>query len=284
MGKTERQNVRVENIVEYPTRLGSRCALLRELGYDAYSDTEEELIEVLTDSARRPERLGICLKDSRCRAFWEVFQEGRTPFVERDPIHLLEYRGRYWAVEGKHRVCLAKRAGIEVLEARVYLLEEDTMTMLKPEGKPGRYCFYFSCTMGSGSIEEVQGDVALLWVNHPGFSWRTFFGWAWLDVSMDTRGKWEEIIPGLRYRVSVGRKLERRLFFRLRKQFTVDSEVEIAPEHSKTKIWLLKVPAEDALGMRLHSGNLLQLGTVYRFGCWRQHHLKQLERIFPNLR
>lgn len=113
--------VNVADIAEFPTRLGSRCLLLKKLGLDAYFTTEEELLEALTESAGNSELLRICMESSRCSVFWEKFREGTTPFTEYDPIYLNEYNGRYWVVEEKHRVCLAKRAGIEKIEAFVYI-------------------------------------------------------------------------------------------------------------------------------------------------------------------
>lgn len=275
-GRAEKRIVRTRDIVEFPTALGSRCALLRELGLDAYTDTEEELLEALTGSAGRPEFLNVCLNESRCQAFAKAFREGTTPFADSDPILLYEYNNHYWTVEGKHRVCFAKRSGVEALEAVVYLLKEDTMSVLPPVGKPGHFRFRASYPQPFRrvSAEEINGEMAFLWVDHPDLFWDTFSGWVWLDVSQNTNGQWTEILPGFRYRVSTNMNQKGRICFWLKKLVTVHSEVEITPEHPKTKIWLLKAPAEYAFGLRPYTDGCLS--TVYRSGLWRRHHLRQL--------
>lgn len=279
---TEHCTVKVQDITEFPTELGTRCLLLQELGLNPYSETEEVLLEALTESAGRPSSLDICLGSSRCRKFFQVFQEGLTPFADRDPIRLLEYGGKYWAVEGKHRVCLAKRSGVEALEAEVYHLAEDSMPLLPPVGEPGRFSFRFSCIFGPRGAEEVSGETALLWVKHPGLLLGTFgFGhWVQLGPGRNTAGEWEEVLPGVHYRVSVEKKLERQAFFRRREVLTVESEVEIAPEHPKTKIWLLGLPAKGLMGLAAWNSGPPRLTTVYRRGCWRKHHARQLECMY----
>lgn len=148
------------DIAEYPTELGNRCLLLRESGLDPYWHTEEEIMVALMESTGKPECLHICQKSSRCSAFCEQYQKGVTPFIERDPICLLEYGGRYWASEGKHRVCLAKRAGIESIEAYVYSMVKDSYTPLPPIGTPGVYKF----RVVYNKRRRAYGEVAVLWI------------------------------------------------------------------------------------------------------------------------
>lgn len=100
--------VKVDSIKEFPTQLGSRCRLLRELGLNPYENTEEEIMEALIETAKESKYLDICMKSSRCSGFWEKFSAGETPFFKEDPIQLLKYRDTYWAVEGKQRVCWLK--------------------------------------------------------------------------------------------------------------------------------------------------------------------------------
>lgn len=281
MQKAELRVIRVIDIAEFPTELGNRCSLLPELGLSAYWNTEEELLEALTESARQPGALDICLRSSRCRRFYEAFREGRTPFGDKDPIRLLEYGGRYWVVEGKHRVCLAMRAGVENLEASVYYLEEDTESLLPHEGKPGRFRFCLSFFLGFGGPEEIRGSVAYLWVHSPPgtIPGRFDFRGAWLDAPQSTVGRWTELFPGLRYRVSANKELRKRGFFRRREQYFVESEVAIEPDHAKTKVWLMEASAAEVLGPQLAGPPSFR--TVYRFGCWRRGHLKQLSRMYP---
>jgi len=233
----------VADIAEIPTELGNKCLLLQELGFNAYRNTEEELFEALTESAQRPECLEICLKSSRCQKFLSAFEEGRTPFSERDPIRLLEHGGRYWVAEGKHRVCLAKRAGVESLEALVCHLKEDTESLLPREGEPGRY--QFRSSFNFGSLDGARGTMAYLWAHgHPDAVPRMFnFRGAWLDVSQDTEGSPVELFPGLQYRVLIRREHEKKGFFRRREQLVVEAEVLIE-SHPKTKIWLLEMPPQ----------------------------------------
>jgi hypothetical protein len=126
--------------------------------------------------------------------------------------------------------------------------------------------------------------VAYLWVKSPPgtIPGRFDFRETWLDTSQDTRGALVDLFPGLQYRILVNKGFERRGFFRRRKRFVVESEVVIQPDHPKTKIWLMEVSAVEILSTCLAGPPFFR--TAYRFGCWRQHHLRQLEHIFPNLR
>ncbi|HOV78803.1 MAG TPA: hypothetical protein PK728_01735 [Bacillota bacterium] len=280
--KSEIRIVKVSDIIEFPSELGSRCLLLQELGLSAYRNSEEEILEALVENAKRPESLDICLRYSRCRKFWEIFKKGETPFAERDPIRLLEYEGRFWVSEGKHRVCLAKRAGVKNLKAVVYRLKEDTESLLMPEGRPGHYCFSSSFGLNFRNPQGVRGTVAYLWVSSPpGMIAGAFdFRGAWLDVPQNTEGSFVELFPGFKYKVSVCRKSEKRGIFRRMDRLVVESEVLIEPDHSKTKIWLLEAPAKEIFSPK--SSNP-PLKTVYRFGCWRMYHMKQLTQMWLRL-
>lgn len=276
--KAELCSIEVADIAEFPTELGSRCLLLRELGLNAYRNTEEELFEAVTGSAQCSEYLKICLQDSRCRAFWERFRHGVTPFSERDPVRLLGYQGRYRVSEGKHRVCLAKRAGVKTLKAYVWSLPEDTESLLSPEGTPGRY--HFRYLLDPGCRSAASGEAAGLWVaSPPGVPPGRFdFSPALLDVRQDTDGEFVPLFAGLSYRVSVTGITRRTGLFGYRKFISVESEIIIEPTHRKTKIWLFSIPAGEALSMR--PAGCTHLKTVYRFGCWRRRHFKLLSRIF----
>jgi hypothetical protein len=273
--KAELHTVKVGDIVEFPIMLGNRCLLLQELGFNAYWNTEEELLEALSGSASNPKMLEICLSYSPCRRFWEEFGQGRTPFIKSDPIRLTKYGNRYWISEGKHRVCLAKRAGVESLEAFVYCLQKDTMSLLLPEGTPGR--FRFSCTIGN---RKFQGTIAYLQVHIPHGLMRfdpVGFQSIWLDVGRDTSGQFVKIMPGVEYRVSTMKKRKKLGLFRQQDEFCVESEVIISPGHPKTKVWLLQASANDVFNF-----NSPSFRTIYRRGCWRQGHLLSLSRVLPN--
>ncbi len=274
--KAELHTVRVKNIVEFPTELGNKCLLLQELGLNAYWNTEEELLEVLSSSASNPKMLEICLSYSPCRRFWEEFKQGRTPFVKNDPIRLTKYGDRYWVSEGKHRVCLAKRAKVESLEALVYCVQKDTMSLLPPEGEPGRFCFSYSV-----AERKFQGTIVYLQVHVPNglfeFSLTGLHSF-WLDIVAGTSDTFVNIVPGVEYRISSTKRRIKTGLFRHQKVLTVESEVIISPEHPKTKVWLLQAPASEVFNF-----NSPSFRTVYRRGCWRQGHLLNLSRLLPNL-
>lgn len=144
-------------------------------------------MEALTESANNPEFLEICLKSSRCSVFWKKFSQGITPFMQYDPIYLHEYNGRYWVVEGKHRVCLAKRAGVKKLEALAWTLEEDTESLLPKEGKPGRFKFCYSYI----DPPKARGEKVILWIkSSPEVPLRGLENYPLiLDERFDTKGE-----------------------------------------------------------------------------------------------
>ncbi|WP_101909057.1 hypothetical protein [Marasmitruncus massiliensis] len=265
---TELITVRVADIMEYPTYLGSRCMLLASLGLDANWDSEEDLLKALIKSAEDPDCLKICKQSSRCRVFWEAYQRGETPFLQRDPIRLSEYAGHYWVSEGKHRVCMAKRSGVETIEAYVYHLPFDDHTLLQPEGEAREYVFQYSFCG-----EDRQGEIAVLWVEPPPGEPPSIFSFfpTMLDVKCNTGGAKIELFPGLSYKV---RCTEKQIGFLKRRKITeVETEVCINANHANTRIWLLKGAANT-----LYHFDLLPLSawdTVFRCGCWRTRHLNR---------
>lgn len=276
--KAEFRIVNVSDIVEYPTELGNRCLLLRQMGLNPYFNTEEEIMDALTESAEHPEHLETCLKYSRCQAFWNSFKEGKTPFVDRDPIQLDEYGGRYWVVEGKHRVCLAKRAGVKSLQAYVWHLPEDSESLVPNEGKPGHYRFLYTYPLGRAT--EAKGDAAILWVKNPtGAIMPRWFGHhpVLLGMLQDTKGEYVSPFPGFSYCINAAWMTRKAGIFRKQEFLSVETEIKIEEDHQKTKIWLITIPAREAFS--LHPAGLLPLKTIYRFGCWRKHHAKLLSSI-----
>lgn len=273
----QKQTVCVEDIVEYPTELGSRCMLLQYLGLNAHWNTQEELLKALTESAQNTELLETCKQSSRCQAFWEKYQKGETPFLDCDPIRLYEYDGKYWVSEGKHRVCMAKRTGVKNIEAYVFGYPTDDHLMLPNEGSCGDYSFRHSLTKGKHS--NVEGQVAVLWVNTPHSELLHEFDFDPTAITQrqDTHGEWETILPGVSYRVSCTEQ-KCGLFWSGRRVI-VETEVRILPEHLNTRIWLLSANAADVLGWQRPS--LPQMETLYRFGCWRRHHLKKCVNYSP---
>jgi hypothetical protein len=277
------QTIRLTDIVEFPTELGTRCLLLLEMGLSAYWNTEEELLAALTESSLDPSSLDVCLKSSRCRGFFDTFMQGDTPFKDRDPIRLLEHNGRYWALEGKHRVCLAKRAGIQTLDALVYQMPTDTESLLSDEGEPGRYQFSFSLKENFTGQVEAQGTIAYLWIKYPPGMPPGKIGLQgiWLDISKDTGGALRTVFQGLQYRVSVKKEHQKRSLFNQNWQklfATIEVEVFIQADHLKTKIWLTGWQAG-----RPPQLNTLPFWSMYRRGCWRQKDFEQISRLLPIL-
>lgn len=275
MFEADLRTVRVSSIVEMPTELGNRCLLFQKLGLNAYWNTEEELMDALTKSIDDKTCLDVCLKSSRCQAFWELFQQGITPFNKKDPIRLSEYGGRYWVVEGKHRVCLAKRARVEKIDAYIWPLAEDVKSLLPLEGELGSY--QFEHLIGIDGNLRINGETAILWVDSPhGLPPSRFaFSAAPLSVRQDTSGKLVEIFPGLKYRVVVKEVLKKVGIFQRQKFLSVRSEVIVEANHKKTRIWLLSGPAKEVLS----SQPAPSIKTLYRFGCWRKHHKKLLSSM-----
>ncbi|ERM91507.1 hypothetical protein O163_10050 [Caldanaerobacter subterraneus subsp. yonseiensis KB-1] len=261
--------VKMENIKEYPTQLGNRCKLLRELGLNPYVDTEEEIMEALTEAAETPEYLDICMKSSHCSGFWKKFSVGETPFFKEDPVQLLKYQDVYWVVEGKHRVCFAKRTGVKEIKAHIYELSDDGKVLLPEIGTPGRFAFDYMEVFSS----RQEGEKAVLWLKDVKdlrlieLSWKP----AVLDKRFDTKGEFVELVKGVKVSVSVKEKTK---IFSLKKTIQVHTEIIIEPDHKKTKIWLLKIPAGKPFS--LEKADAINKNTLYRYGCWRKHHLEEL--------
>lgn len=266
----ERRAVRVADIEEYPTALENRCLLLRQLGLDTYRCTDEELLDALNESAKHPENLDICKNNSRCGAFWDKLQQGVTPFFERDPIRLEEYNGRYWVNEGKHRVCMAKRCGAERIDAYVWKLGEDERTLLPVIGNAGHYSF--RCEYSPKGLRRAKGDIAVLWVQSPHDypASRFDFGPIALDTRLSTQGKLHTVFPGLSYSVTASHECS--MPFGLKKRYIIQSDVAIEPGHTRTRIWLMRGLTENVLVRP--PVEVSQISTEYRFGCWRNHHLR----------
>jgi hypothetical protein len=260
--------VKVSDIVEYPTELGAKCKLLNVKGLSTYHDTEEALLGALEGSARDSACLNICMESSHCSAFFQAYTQGVTPFTEKEPIKLNEFNGRYWAAEGKHRICAAKRYGVKEVEAQIYPLDNDWYTRIAEIGQPGRYRFSHTFLEMSG----VHGEIAILWAKPPKeYAPRAFssFDALRLDEDMDTHGEMLDIFPGLSYSVSC--RAQRHGVIIKRSSVSVEAEVMIDPIVCQTKIWLMKGPAQ----IIRYGGCVTAetLDTLFRIGLWRNYHL-----------
>lgn len=267
--------VPVENI-EQPVDLGNRCTLLNHYGMQPYWHTEEEVWEFLDTALRDPATLWLCLK-SRCGEFCHQFQQGYTPFFDRDPVVLTGYQGHYWAEEGKHRVCLAKRMGIRHIKAFVREVDRDYYSMLPPEGKPSEHVCCFKVVM-NGSRPRVAGDILLLWLPDVSVT-RRFGGRIFrLDFGADTGGERVSPVRGVECCVRVERCERRVWFLGKKREITVTALVNIRGDHEKTKIWLLRVNAGAVLQPYCREPELV---TLYRYGRWRRYDEEKLTSYFP---
>lgn len=252
----EQEKVLVSNIVEYNWMLGARCYLLARNGLHPYSNTEEEIIDFLKESAKDSGLLSFCCESSRCGAFHEAFMKAETPFTRRDPIRLLEYDGKYWVYEGKHRVCMAIRSGVKYIDARVHHLEKDTESLIDPCGTPGIYTF-----KASYGLKHSSGELAILWLNPPrGSDYSEYsIGPIALNTSFAVSKHREEVIPG------VFVEIKRKSRWNMLRPLTVEATVTIEPEHYNTAIWLYCISSNRRI--------LSEPRTLFRYGRWRRKHL-----------
>jgi len=151
---------------------------------------------------------------------------------------------------------------------------------LPRQGEPGCFRFRFTCQRRGRKVEGARGEVAFLWIEDPELSESFAGGQVWLTASQDTGGRFREVVPGLRYRVSVARKRLCWKPFCSREEIAVDAEVVVAEGHRRTKIWLMKVSAAEVPGLGVGFAGPPSFETVYRFGCWRRGHLGQLRRAY----
>ena len=276
------KTIPVADIAEYPTDLGRHCLLLTTLGVCTYTETEEEIMQHLELTAKNLACLDICKKDSRCGKVYQKFMEGdKSPFAAKDPIKLIEYNGKYRVSEGKHRVCLAKRAGIKEIEGYVWSIEEDPYTLLPPKQNYRTFeASYYNEVPGRYPANMV-GKMLVLWhdsIPFIGKATRFSFTPLGLNIDADTQGEWKEAVLGVKYRVTVTQKykhplLDKLLFREPRQRFTVFSEVSISNDHANTRIWLMEL----CMSNFKHGYTAITTGnteTLFRTGLWRKKDLK----------
>ena len=240
------RTIKVADIIEYPTELGTRCKILKCRNISTYTETPELLHDILVSSVQTTE-LEVCKNSSHCAAFYRLFSEGRTPFLDKDPIILRGYAGRYIiTVEGKHRVCMAKRMGIDTINAYVLEADSDWFYHLKELGEAKTYTF--RCTPKACKFP-------LLWVISKPFDFSIFDVPTLLNNEMNCMP-----INGISVDVS---RYTQGFFGRV----GFDINVSISEGHEKTKVWLME--------LNLNTG---RYDTLYRRGLWRKRHLHELRR------
>ncbi|HBY20274.1 MAG TPA: hypothetical protein DEG71_04585 [Clostridiales bacterium] len=117
--------VRVSDIIEYPDALGGNTCIhlnkAKQLGIyipgSKYS--MKSIKQVLEESSQSTENINECL-NSYCGGLYEILIGKRKIKNINDNVVLAEYKGKYYPYgNGHHRICIAKRANIEYIEAEV---------------------------------------------------------------------------------------------------------------------------------------------------------------------
>ena len=238
------QEIQVKNIVKHPTLLGERCKLLKINGLSTYAETEETLTHAL--KSINDNAIDICIGSSHCSGFYKGFINETTPFIDKDPIVLLGYRGKYIVMEGKHRVCMAIRLGIKTIKAIVREEKTGWFIPLPEIIVYGEHNFTYPATVKSGE------RMVFLWVQGKPFVSTGFEYLKALDSRMCTKEK--QVLNGLSYNVSMN---FRKVF--LKKRLETNLTVTISPDCERAKIWLIE-----------RKNNKIR--TVCRLGLWEERH------------
>lgn len=267
-----------ENI-EQPVGMKDGCSLLNRFNMYPVLHTEEALADFLEKALHDENTMPICLS-SMCGEFYQVFANGETPYSESKPVVLAGYQGKYWVLQGKHRVCLAKRMKVPYIKAFVKELDKDYFSLLPPERKPGIFRSQYSYHVVAKKIRNIEGNTLLLWILEEMSANAGVMFLAWLDTAKDTRGKWAQALSGVEYSVTVYQEEQKSWLRKNAKKITVKTEVKIEADHKKTKIWLLQAPAKKVLGIQFTRPEYV---TLYRYGRWRKYHEDRLNRNFGGI-
>ena len=123
------QKVRVLDIVEYPKGLGSginRCIQLKKANESGQyipgcKESKKSIQQVLEESSNSQDCIKECLK-SYCGGLYEILVGRRKMSPIDFNIALAEYKGKYYPHgSGHHRICIAKRTRVELIEAEVIM-------------------------------------------------------------------------------------------------------------------------------------------------------------------
>lgn len=226
--------------IEQPTALGSKCHLLDTHKLHPYSNTEEELLHALMRHSDARSIDAIC-RQGYCKFFFSAFDSGIIPALDKDPIELTTFNGKYWVIEGKHRVCAAKRAGVKQIEAIVVQGDRD-LSPLPPVGHYGTFTSEY--TERSRGEHRAGYDIFLYADLTKGMGFPNVIR-KLLGTSLHNYDTWEQIIPGIYAQKHIlaksswigGLLLGGRT---LRVQLTIRIENDI-PD---AKIWLVRVPLQ----------------------------------------
>lgn len=193
-----------------------------------------------------------------------------------DPISLSEYNGTYWANEGKHRVCMAKRANIDWVWAKVNNLDdfEALRYLLLPsvrlEDTP---IIEEVVNVADGKPVETNELVLIVRIPEP------FIGGDGTKIKLDYKpftDTWTLIdkkIGGIFYKKqNLTRKVPMIPFLKFLPWHRIEEltkiSVKIEKNHCKTGVWLIKEITT------YENGKDIRKETLYRYGCWREKHLE----------
>jgi hypothetical protein len=271
-----------ENI-EQPVGMKDGCSLLNRFNMYPVLHTEEELADFLEKALHDENTMPICLS-SMCGEFYQAFANGETPYSESKPVVLAGYQGKYWVLQGKHRVCVAKRMKVPYIKAFVRELDKDYFSLLPPEEKPGifrsQYSYVVIDYVVAKKVRNIEGNALLLWIFEEMFANAGVMFLALLDTAKDTKGEWAQALPGVEYSVKVSQEELKSWFWKNAKRITVKAEVKIEADHKKTKIWLLQAPAKEVLRIECIQPEYV---TLYRYGRWRKYYEDRLSRNFGRI-
>lgn len=127
--------VPVERIAAYPDSFGrgdATCIWMARFP----STRSDEVQAFITRTAGDPQCVADCLASSYCGELLAKLRE--DPAFGGHPVTLLKMGERYYpGGSGHHRICIAKRAGLQLLMARVYEIPADDphYTFLAPVGE-----------------------------------------------------------------------------------------------------------------------------------------------------
>jgi len=119
------QKVINPDIVEYPSVLGGNntgylhgCAICQFFFNKGWSDEPQDIYSILSSTSNKTEFNQLCLNSTHCAPIIEKFLNGTYKAKYdggngADDIYVWNNGDAIVAVEGKHRICIAKRFKIK---------------------------------------------------------------------------------------------------------------------------------------------------------------------------
>ena len=247
--------------IEQPTALGNACYWLRTKGHSSYQENEE----VIWDTFQEIQGVNITdvCRQEECRSFIAALEDGETPHLDKEAIQLLRHNDQFWASEGKHRVCAAKRVGVTHIWARVEDIADDLMP-LPAVGIPGTFKVVsvvpprLRLRTGHDLFVYANDGVGVLYP-------RPARAFLLLDSSYLPmhRDQWTSVISGLDVRKTV-RTVRPQWWRRLSVAEETVVEVRVAAEMAPAKVWIAEVPFVEGVP------DFSQRRDVFRRGLLRQ--------------